>query len=273
MSVRDLVRKDKFDKLTAEDFGLVLSLVSDQGLREKALKAVRSLIERSSGKEATIMSNTLLTFISSKPDGATDLIALVPLAVKKAPETAAYAVSTLTQLLDDNSLRMRAIDAILEISKDFPQAARLAVYRIKAMGIEDPRIDSLGESAILTKGISAKHKYVDFTDAFTTRESLRKVFKLLDLGPSYPLADAVVATATVRPDALVDFLADLVRLIDKYSSTLPDISIRLLDALELVKVPDLEIYVEPLKETVKKAKTEELRRRLESFLARVQPKK
>jgi hypothetical protein len=87
------------------------------------------------------------------------------------------------------------------------------------------------------------------------------------------LADAVVATATVRPDALVDFLADLVRLIDKYSSTLPDISIRLLDALELVKVPDLEIYVEPLKETVKKAKTEELRRRLESFLARVQPKK
>ena len=269
MSLRDFVKKGKFDAISVEEFGAVLQMLSDPELGDRAMEAARRLIERSSGKDSVALANTLITFISAKSEGTERALKLLPIAIRRARESSAYAVSVITSLLDDERLRGPAVEALKEIAKDDSQAARLAIYKLRTLGISQPELESLGESKILTKGFSAKHPYIDMTDEFTTREGLRKVLHFLEIGPSYPLADAVVAVATMRPEALVDFLAELVKLIDKYSTTLPDVSLRLMDALELVKVPDIEYYLAPLAETAKKTKDLELKKRIEAYLKRV----
>ncbi len=66
MSLRDFVKKGKFDAISVEEFGAVLQMLSDPELGDRAMEAARRLIERSSGKDSVALANTLITFISAK---------------------------------------------------------------------------------------------------------------------------------------------------------------------------------------------------------------
>ena len=93
------------------------------------------------------------------------------------------------------------------------------------------------------------------------------MIRLFQIGPSYQFADAVVAAATFQPDVVVEFLPEIVQLIDRYAVSMPDISLRLCDAeLLLEREKEGEAYVLPLVQTVKKVNEEELRKRIEAII-------
>ena len=268
MSVRSLVEKGRLDRLSPEDFSLVLQLLDDDTISQKAFEALKVIIERSSGVEAEMEANNLVNYISGRPKGVKLALKLLPLALNRAPRAASYAFTVLSSLLDVEELREQAKEVALELAKSFPNEARLVRYKLNLVSGEDSRVKELGDSTILTKGISAKHNLIDLSTPFSTREGLRKVFRLFQIGPSYQFADAVVAAATFQADVTVEFLPEIVQLIDRYAVSLPDISLRLCDALELLleKEKEGEVYVAPLVQTVKKVKDEELRKRLEAII-------
>ena len=268
MSVRSLVEKGKFDKLTSEDFTIVLQLLDDDTIAQKALEALRTIITKSSGVEAEMEANNLINYISGKSKGAKLALKLLPDALNKAPRAASYAFSVLSSLLDLEEFREDAKEMALELAKSFPNEARLIRYKLAITAGQDPRVKELGESVILTKGISAKQSLIDLSTPFTAREGLRKVIRLFQIGPSFQFADAIVAAASFQPEVAVEFLPDIVQLIDKYAVNLPDISLRLCDALEILleNEKDREAYLTPLLQTLTKVKDRELKSRLEAVI-------
>ncbi len=262
------MEKGKFDKLGPEDFTLVLQMLDDDSVSERALEALRSILERSSGVEAEMEVNNLISYISAKTKGAKLALRLLPEALNKAPRAASYAFTVLSSLLDSEELREEAKEVAILLAKSFPEEARLIRYKLAVVGGQDPRLKELGESVILTKGITTKHSLIDLSTPFSAREGLRKVVRLFQIGPSYQFADAIVATATFRPEIAAEFLPEIVQLIDKYAVNLPEISLRLCDALELLleKERDREAYVAPLAKTLTKVKDQELRARLEAII-------
>jgi len=96
VSLRDFVKKGKFDAISVEEFGAVLQMLSDPELGDRAMEAARRLIERSSGKDSVALANTLITFVSAKSEGTERALKLLPIAIRRARESSAYAVSVIT---------------------------------------------------------------------------------------------------------------------------------------------------------------------------------
>ena len=268
MSVRTLVERGKFDRLAPEDFTIILQMLDDDAIAEKAFEALRAIISKSSGVEAEIEANNLINYISGKTKGAKLALKLLPEALNKAPKAAGYAFTILSSLLDLDEFREEAKEIALQLAKSFPNEARLIRYKLNVIAGQDPRVKDLGESVILTKGVSVKHNLIDLSTPFSAREGLRKVIRLFQIGPSFQFADAIVAAASFQPEIAAEFLPDIVQLIDKYAVNLPDISLRLCDALELLleKEKEKEAYLAPLSQTLTKVKDGELKSRLEAII-------
>lgn len=268
MSIRSFIEKERLDKLSPEDFSLILQLLDDDTISYKAFEALKILIERSSGIEAEMEAYNLIYYISGKPKGAALALKLLPTALTKAPRAAGIAFLVLSSLLDVEELREQAREVAMELARYFPNEAKLIRYKLYLVGGEDSKVKELGESTILTKGISLVDDSMNLSTPFITREVLRKLFRLFQIGPSYQFAEVVATAAVLQPDVTAEFLPEIIQLIDKYAASLPDLSLRLCDALELLlaKEKGVETYVLPLTQTIGKVKDERLRKRLEAII-------